>query len=293
MVKKLKAFFYIAWHSIVDPPYYKKLLTVKASFSVKYLFALFFLLSFLGGVWFAIRLLMVVPFVPKVIQQAKASLTTLYPANLVVTYTNGTISTNQKEPYAINFPKEVTSLIASQNQYKYLVTIDTKARLEDFAKYQSVILITKNAAIYPDDNHGYKVQPFETPGNFIVNKTLYDSVVSKILPYLDYLPGFMTGLAVASVLLFPFFVALGLLFWHLAYLVFGAFAVWILAKVLKRNIPYGKLYQLSMHGITAALLLTLVLGLAGIHIPLLFTGIFLFWMAVILSQLKVKKVSSR
>ncbi len=285
-MSKLKTFFYSFWHSCTDVSYYQELLTTKFSFSLKYLGFLFFLISLVNGIIFATSVASFLPQVPLFITKVKSTVRSLYPAELVVTVKNGAISINQPEPYTIDFPKEFISDKEKEDmKLSHLITIDTHATLDDYKKFQSAVLVTRNAFIYPDRN-GVRVQYLDekTPETTI-DRQLFDDIIAKIEPYFDYLPKILTGIVIAAVVLFPFVGAWTSLIGSLFYLLIMTLVSLLLAKILKKQLPYRTLYRLSLHALTAPIVLTFILGLANIHIPFLYSILYLLWMGIILSKL--------
>src|SRR3989344_4178481 len=144
-MKKIKRFFTIFKRSLLDPKYYHDILKAKFSFSLKYLYTLLFFLALIHALIFSAQIAVFIPLIPRFIETAKTVVQNTYPDELVITIKDGQLSTNVKEPYSIPLPKEFPDIF-DQN----LITIDTKAQVSDYPKYQSLALVTKDSIAFFD-----------------------------------------------------------------------------------------------------------------------------------------------
>lgn len=185
----------------------------------------------------------------------------------MVNIKDGEVSTNVTEPYFVDLPGESTS---------HLLTIDTKANVESFTKYDTAVLVTKNTIVYKDDN-GNKFYPLtEVKGPVTVNQALYLDYYYKALPYLNSLPTLVNVAFWAGMVLLPFVVAWSSLVSKLIYLLFASVLVLLLAKIMKKALTYGQVYRLCMHGLTLSILASAVFSF-----PFMSTIILLVWMAIV------------
>jgi len=285
-MKQLNTFIYSFKRSISDPKYYKDILTVPFSFSLKYLFFLSICVVIIQTLLFVGSVIHFYPQVPTFIKQTKEVLTTAYPQALVVTIKNGEVSTNTKEPYYID--------ISQLNKFdkgslKHFITIDTTANPSDYPEYETAVLVTRRAIVYPGKNSNktdsYSITPIDPEIDVIFSKINYDNIVNQIIPYIDALPTIFIVIICVALFLWPFLGSLFLLLWHMLYLIVGAFFAFIIASIMKVTIPFGKLYQLSMHGITLTVLVNLFLQQFGIAIPFLYTLILCIWMGIVLKEI--------
>lgn len=257
-MRRVKFFFQVLVKSLTDFGYYREIAKAKFWFSFKYLYFLLFLTSLFWGIFFATKALSFVPQAPKIVANAKTTVLGLYPKELVVTLKSGKLSTNVKEPYYLDFPGLPTHLIA----------IDTKAKESDFVKYKSVLLLTRESMVAMDGETSYKVFPLsEAKTDLLVNKALYDELAKKILPYFDYFPYVLYALAAVSIVILPFVSASFSLAGKLFLILITSLLLFFLAKIMKKNLSYGKIYQLSLHALTLPILLGLVARLANFPLP--------------------------
>lgn len=286
-MKKLKIFARTFWKSLTNPSYYKDILSAKFSFSLKYLIFLLFLASLFFSFKAAIGLAKIRPKVPSFITEAKKVISEIYPDELVLTIRNKKITTNVIEPYTIDFP--VDNKIPTGG-YEHLLTINTRANIDDFRKYNSVFLLAGDYIVAPDDEgRSYKILPLDDylkkiPDGAYLNKGLYLEMVKKALPYFDYLPRIVDLAILFLIVLSPVLVTGFSLSGKLLYLLICSFFLWLLALVLKRGLSYAKVFQMSMHGLTLPILLGIFMSLFNFSLPFISTLIFLVWMIVILKK---------
>jgi hypothetical protein len=214
-----------------------------------------------------------------------------YPQELVLTIKKQKISTNVKEPYYISFPEQLEKITAGY--YKHLIAIDTQGKADNYKNYESLVLITADKVVSPDDKGrgDYRVtllsdKLIDVPDGTKINKALYDQGVKRILPYLDNIAKYFYGVAIVGVFLTPLAGTLFGLIGKAFYLFWASALLWALVKILRKKLDYGKIYRLGIHGLSLPIVVDLGTGLLGFHFPLLFSIIFFVWMVIILTQIK-------
>lgn len=290
-MRQLKTWGYVFKNSLANSSYYSSILKTNISFSFKYLFFLTFLTLLLSTLKPAIEIFMYLPQLPKTVNNLKYHLSRSYPPALEVRIKNGELSTNVKEPYFINIPQEMSD---KKDTNVHLVTIDTQAHIEDYPKYNTVVLLTKNAAVYPrsSEKNSTRSEVFyfsNLKNPLVINKQNYDRLYTKIEPFINMIPLFVTVLVIGGILLFPLFIVPFAFIWHLVYLLFLAAILLVLAKLMGKNFSYSQIYQLSLHGLTVPIIITLLLGLFNISFPLLYSLIFIVWMGIVIHDLHYTK----
>ncbi len=278
---KLKTFFRTFVKSLTQPSYYKEILKTKFSFSFKYLAFLVFLISLFTTVKFAFSVLPLRSQLPGLVEKIRSTIVSTYPDKLVVSIKSGKIFTNVKEPYFIDVPSE---------KKMHFIVIDTKGKVEDYKKYNSLVLVTDSLVVVPNSNENisYKVYPLQdilkdTPDGVLLNKEIYQKLSSQVMPYVDKLPVYLTGLFILIVVISPFLATVFMLGWYMAGLLLFSVLFLIIAKLMKKDLSYSEVYRLSMHAITLPILVSLVL-----KFPFVFSLVFLVFMIVILSKLSTK-----
>ncbi|OGK52363.1 hypothetical protein A2966_01695 [Candidatus Roizmanbacteria bacterium RIFCSPLOWO2_01_FULL_41_22] len=285
---KLKTFAYIFKKSLTDIYYYPDIIKTSVKFSLKYFYLFLFFILFVQSALFVVNLAVNLPKIPQFVSQIKERAKGLYPKELIITIKNGNLRTNVKEPYYIDLPELTQNNVP--DQFEHLVAFDTKGRVDDFKKYHTLFLVTRNAVVYPDRQQQsmstYRVSYFDEVKNFILDQTLYQNFINKLLPYLDYLQPLLVVFAVVGIFIFPVLGASFVMTGHLIYLLIMSVLLWLIAKVFKNHLSYKKVFQLSIHGLTLPIVVVFLLGLFTVTISgLIYTSGFLLWMVIILSKI--------
>ncbi len=270
-MKKIKTFFDTLTKSLTNFNYYKDIEKAKFSFSLKYLYFLFYILSLITSIVFASQLgMFILPNAPKYIETFKSEASSFYPKELVITVKNGEVSTNVKEPYKI----------------KNLLTIDTKGNQSDITNDNTPILVTKNSIVTKDNQNSYKVYPLDTNLNMTIDKKSYDKIISQIMPFLKYVEPGLIVLIILSILVWPFVGAAFSLLAELIYLLIFSSLFFIVAKLLKRDMNFRNVFKLSMHASSLPILLSFIVLSLGIAMPfLLGTAILFVFMILVVNAI--------
>lgn len=263
------SFFNTIKYCLYDPSYFQQLVSKTFLNAFQYLYLLFVLTLFIGSVKSAITLIPQVPFLVPMTQNIKRLVQVGYPKELAVTVKNGELNTNVNEPYYIDWP--ITDKKTSSVDLHF-ITIDTRARYEDFGKYKTVVLITKTGVITRDDSKTLKIYPFEKNYNFIINKNKYDQLTNVFLPYIDYLPVIIVIMIGFFLIFGPFMAAPFMIFGWLVYILFAATLFFIVAKILKKELTYKKVYILSLYGLTLPVILEALKNLIPRWYPVMGLG---------------------
>ncbi len=270
---KLKFFFDVVVKSLTKFSYYKEIKKAKFSFSLKYLFFLFYILSLITSIVLSVSLaVLVIPNVPKFVSLVESKAGSVYPEKLVVDIKNGIVSTNQVEPYFIDAP---ANFLGNTNS-NHLITFDTKASPSSIKDEKTAILVTKDSVVVSDANSSYKVYPIDVSTNFTINKTNYQKLVSQITPYLRYIQPLLIAIAILLLLVWPLIAAAFSLIAELIYLLIFSSLFFLVTKLMKKNLEFKKIYQFAMHASTLPILLSFIVSSIGIHMPFLLGSAILF-----------------
>jgi len=271
---------------------YKNFLSRTFGSTFKYIYLLLLIVAFVGSVKAAILLVPQIPSIDKFVTGAKEFIQVGYPSGLVVDIKNGQLSTNQADPYFIDLPKQFEN--KSQPTKFHLVAIDTKGRVEDFVKYNSVVLLTKTAAVSTDKNDALKVYLFKSNYNFKVDKNSYDAIAVKVIPYLAYTKPLIIGFAVISLIIGPFFLAGFGLIGKMISLLLWSILFFIIAKVMSKNLSYKEIYKISFFGSSLPVVLSTLLNFVSFPASYFYqipNIIFLIIMVYVLVKFEVVKVN--
>jgi len=266
-------------NSIYNPKYYEEILEKPFSYSLKYylVFALLFALVF--------TIVVTVRFIPVVnLMSGKApQLANYFPQELTITVKDGKASTNVAEPYFIKVPQEYKNRQGASSDAVNLdnyVVIDTKNKfdLDTFYSYKTAALLTSNSIVYADNNGKVSIYSLSSVKSFTLNRGAIVGFVNKATPFLVYL--------YPIVFLGAYLVGYGVIMVKLVYLLIGALIIWLVVKIKGLKIGYKKSYQAGMHLMTAAIIITSILG--AISNKLTFTYLFTI-LLVLATLLNIKK----
>lgn len=286
-MKKLKAFWYILRRSLLDPLYYKELLSVSFGFSYKYIWMLLTCLVVVGLIPIAGSYISYRSQIPSKLQEIKTTVLSLYPNELELRISNGKLYTNVDEPYAIPIPKSWGDMGKES-----LLVIDTSATVEDYPDTNAFMLATRNALVYPDrgsNAESYSTRVFyfrEIPRSIYMDKDRYETILYQLDPYIQKAPLIIDWVVAIFVIIAPWF---GGLMWSVVVLIgliFNTFFLYLTARILRLSYSYGQLYRLAMHGVTWSLLTQLLLTITKQEIPYASSVVFFLWMGVVFMTLR-------
>lgn len=282
LIKKIKFFFDIIVKSLTKFEYYKEIAKAKFSFSLKYLFFLFYITSLIGSLAFAGSLaVLVAPKIPEFVASFESKANSIYPSGLVVNIKDGNLSTNQKEPYFVDTLK----MFDLGEDYDHVLTIDTKADESMIKDYKTFVLITKNSFVSIKDKNSYQVSPIDESITMTIDEKSYKDLVAQITPYLKYVQGGFIALIVLSIFVLPILGASFGLIGQLIYLLIFTSIFFIVVKFMKKKITFKKLFQLAIHASTLPILLGLIVSSIGISMPFLLGSAILFvFMILVINQ---------
>lgn len=185
---------------------------------------------------------------PKIIQEFAGNITACYPKDLEVNIRNGQASVSASEPYFIKSCQEDNS----QN----LVVIDTKTPFSQtqFDNYKVLAWVTKDSVIFRKNDVETRTYSLAKMNDFTLNKTVLDSFINTLTPYLKF---------VGPVLLFLSLIGVYLSYTlRLIYLLLLSSLIWLLSRLFKHNLDYFQAYKIGLHAITLGLIVELLLALA-------------------------------
>lgn len=228
-------------NSVYGPEYYKEVVAnKKLRSSIKY----FAKLSLLIASLFVVGAIITWPLVSKMAKQGLNSVVAMYPSDLEINIVNGQASINQPEPY----------FIKSTDGKESFAVINTKEdfSISKFRSYNVPFMLTKTELVGVKDEGTGQLQIMPLPKDDIkIDKAL-------VLKTQDWLVNKLPTIFI-WVLVFGFMALFlasfsGTLVLNLIY----AFGIWIMFKVIKRDLSYKKSYQVGIHAVTFVTLISLV-----------------------------------
>lgn len=289
-MKSLKAFFSRVTDCCINPSSYRHLKDADIGTGMWYLYRLLALTWIVGMLWFAAALVHSTPYIRKVAAEIETKLPTLYPKDLVLKFQSGSLSTNVKEPYTVELPAEWAAAMkmGTDDIPTHVVTIDTKATSEDYEKYNTAILLTKNYAVAGKESGEIRMIPYDDIGTMTVTQKKYqDGVKIGVAAFHQFLP---TGkaLVIVGFILAPFIFALfALLGWMIALLI-HSLLLYFFAAIAKLKFSYGQIYKLGLFGATPIVIISMLLWLIGV-LQWYAWIFFLLWMGYVMMTIGEKK----
>ena len=283
---KINTFIHVLKKTFTSPLYYKEILKAPFSFSLKFFIFYFFLFSIISTLFISINFLSKTQ---SYIRNLPAMLIEAYPEELEVKVRNGEVSTNVKEPYKMSV-KEVEKVFeenkdnvlgAKEEDLENILVIDTSGSMEDFEKYKTAVLITKKNIMYVNDQGRYETFPLSEVGDVTINRSMVETFVGSLAPFLNLVfPGLVLFVFIGAFIFIP----LG----KMTYLLFFALVLWIIAKLMKYVLSFGKAYQMGLHLVVITTTLFGLLSLIKVNItfPFLQTILLSVLSIVILSKIK-------
>lgn len=266
-------------NSIYNPSYYDEMAEKPFSSAFKYLlmFALLFALVFT-----VVVTIKSAPIV-KMLSDVAPEVANYFPEDLVIMINDGKASTNVQEPYFIKIPDDWKGEFkedSGQPNIENLFVIDTKNEfdLNSFASYKTIALLSVNSITYVEDSGKISIVPLSGIDEFLLNRDVVAGLVEKVRPFIALL----YPLIFVGAFLIGYLMVISKMF----YLLFGALAIWLVAKVKGLKIGYKQSYKLGMYLITGPIIITSFLTLISHK----FTFVFLFTiLLVIMAVLNLKK----
>jgi hypothetical protein len=289
---KPKIFARTYWKSLTKPFYYKDIIDAKFSFSLKYIFSLFLLVSFILGLSKAVGTLGYVSQIPKFVETTKSFMVETYPKELKLTLKENKITTNVKEPYFIDLSQNNKAAIAP---FAHFIAINTKGSSEEVKNLDSLFLLTADNLVVSEGtaSGSYRVVSLAStlskiPNGVSMDKTLFTGILDKFTPYvLKVLPRIVIGISLLILIFYPLIRGTFGFIFQAVFLLPAALVLFIGVKILKKNISFAKTYQMSLHGVTIPVTLSFIFGFSGLYpyISIASWLAFFVFMFVVISKL--------
>lgn len=175
-----------------------------------------------------------------------------YPQNLEVYIKDGQASINQQEPYFIALPEKDSS-----TDFHNLIVIDTETpfSITQFNEYKTATWLTKDSLFYRSEQNQVRGFELKNMDDLTVNKELLNSLYNQFSPYIKF---------IGPIILFLAFLGIYIVFsFRLIQLLFIALIVFLISKLIKKNLTYGISYKMSMFAITLGVLVELLISLTS------------------------------
>ncbi|OGC58613.1 hypothetical protein A2380_02845 [candidate division WWE3 bacterium RIFOXYB1_FULL_43_24] len=255
-MKKIKAFFYVAYRSVVSPKYYSEILKTPLEFSLKYYAVLVLIAALITsiGTYF-----IEAPKIKETFQNALSEAENVYPDDMVFTIKAGEWEINKPEPLVIPFP----GTYEAEDKEKLpenLVVLDKNGTVEDLEKYNTAILMNQKNMLVKKAG-----EPGVYPLKDIPDTTLDKGNVVGAIGNVRKISGWLLPL----ILIVPVFA--GLLVYYAIfrglYLVIIGGSLFLLGKALKTDVPYKNAFRIGLHAMTLPVLIDTLTSLINLQLP--------------------------
>jgi hypothetical protein len=279
---QLKTFFYSLKRSLFERKYYRDIAKDSFWFSFKYLWFLILILTIIKVISLSEQYLKIRHLIQPEVNKLMIMTKNLYPDELKLQIKNGQLSTNVKEPYLFDFKQKI------KPTDKHILVIDTQGTIENYPNYNSYILATKNAVVYPSKSSSNRIGETSVfyfrnlKKDFTLNKNIYNNFLDIIRPYSNKALYFLDYFVM--IFLFFFFIfgslfrTVGIMFG----LLFLTFFVWIINLIFKKQYSYKSLFKMGMHATTWPILISEISKYLNSPYPTFYTLIFFIWMLIII-----------
>lgn len=290
----LKTFFYSLKRSMLDLNYYKDVADASFGFSLKYLWFLLLILTIVKAITFAGAYIYARPTVTPAVNRAVSYAQNLYPPDLKIKVQDGQLSTNVKEPFIFDLDQNYKT-----GSNRHLLIIDTTGTIENYPYYNTYVLATRNAVVYPSKSERDQIQEtsvfyFRNLKNDIaVDRKIYDDIIGKIRPFAAKAVVFVDWFVAAGLLMF---LILGSFGWTMAILfalLFMTAVVWAVSMIFRKGYGYQPLYRMGMHAVTWPILLEQAIKYFHLPVPNIFFLVFVVFMTAVIFTNKNKVVAKR
>jgi hypothetical protein len=237
-----------------------------------------------------------VSFLPKMqpfFAQLQQEIATIYPSDLVVTIKDGTLTTNQKEPYSVPLPKRWNDAVTKPGDPAImLAAFDSSADVTSYEQYHAVLLFTKNAVAFPrrssDGAKSLEVgfRSYQDWPNRTITKNDADAIVAAVSPWIAALPAFIVTTGTLLLTIGPFVIGAFRLGNFVIYLLIATWLVVLIARQMKCTATYWPLFRLTAFGSILPITAVTLLNMLGTKLPTFgFTLFLLIWMGVIVKKI--------
>ncbi len=284
---KIRTYFQTLIKSISSPQYYLDVLNARFSFSLKFFLFSYFLLAIIATAFY---IQFDIPHYKMIFKQNSDAIKQYYPDQLKLSWDGKELKQSGPELVEVSYPIG----IPHDGLPDKLAYIDASAtsidQITKLGKSNSLFAITKDTLYASRNEGGWSPLPLkETPGfqsAFTIDKT-------SLAHYLGIWETIFNSSLNAFTFIYPvaFFFWIGLL--RLMTLAVNSVFVYYLLRLLGKNLPYKKVFQLGMHIIVVAGLLDILTSHVippNVEIGIYGVAFWLYLIVVLLSLWNVKNI---
>ncbi len=250
LMKSPKEMFSNIGKNIYDPTFYATVPEEKASTSVKYFAKLVFAVSCVVALFPIALGIGLLTWKQDTVRDIREQIVATFPQELVIRTENHSIKTNVEEPYAIPLPDALKKEMAGEGMsydLENLLVIDTTKPIgsADFKEGKTALIIGKDefGILTPDKGKVEIMSLGEMNDGYKIDRAAFGTFVGAVWNVLKIV-------GVVLMILMPFLIFAGLFSGYAIYLLFGALAVWLGAKIAGKKLGYGQSYKTGLRLIT-------------------------------------------
>lgn len=252
-MKKIKAFFYIAYKSLTSAEYYKDILKTKLSFSIKYIASLALIATLITT---AVNLITELPKVDRTLDKGITKVKEMYPEGFEITMDNGNWYINKEEPFNISFPESMKEEGMPAN----LIVFYKEGTIEDVSNFSTLMLVNKVNILVQGSNK-LEVYPIRDIPNGTFTQREFDFFITSLEGFTKYVPAFYVVFTI-------FFSFIYYFVFRLMYLLFVGSVVMLLSLFTKVNLSFKDSFRVSLHTMTFPFLIDTITRSVSYTIPI-------------------------
>ncbi len=249
-MRALKNIFQDIRSSFYNPDFYQSLRKRTVGRGVRFLF-------FVLVVYIIFLIMPVVFFIPDLVAFSRGDyFEKIYPDELVITVTNGEVSSNVPEPYII--PNTTPRPEEDEEYYTNLFVIDTSSALslDAIQAYDAYIVLTKKELVARTKENKLEAHSLEFIKEFTLDENTF-------LEFKDIVFQWGYALLLPATILVLFFMSGFSLAYHLFLLLIGAGIPLLLSRLEKSPLTYREAYLVSLYAVVPVILIDIPFRLIG------------------------------
>lgn len=224
--------------------YFQKILIGEKKFRV---FLIGLLIGIITSIYPSYRIISYgLPFINNLEEKVREVVDEVFPDELEIVIENGRAQTNVTEPFHLTISQSTLENLFNQEHSQdqpisrvRILTLNTSGKIEDYEQYQSLAMLTSQNLVYYNDE-GIQVNSLSSVPDMQVDKQfLYE----KISEYNRDQK--LVNLFRAIIYLTPFLIIIGVSLLFVVEVLFGAFLIWIINKVMKAELKFTNIYGLT------------------------------------------------
>lgn len=187
-----------------------------------------------------------IPTINKIEQNLTRFIDENFPEELEITIKKGRASSNVTEPYFITISQSDLEDLFNQEEGSEkpvakirLLTINTKGKIEDFERYQSLAMLTEGSLVYLNEGH-IQVSSLRSMPDIVINKKLVKDKINELL-YKNNLLKIFKWLFYIS----PLLIIVGGFVFSVVGIALGSVLIWLMNKILATGIVFSKIFRLT------------------------------------------------